>query len=323
MPEDIRSMTVHANNNMYAHLLKEQGNYVIKVGDIYWQDYGGFMMPAYLPHCCPDMSEEVAREVVSESGRPFARWHSRYGMVENSEWWYIIRKGTWSLEQCSANTRSKIRRGYKRLETRLISPDELLSAGYEVCAKAVTRYGKKEFLPSRKVFEKKIEAAKIVPGVLEFFAVFSGDRLVGYSENYIQDDAVFWESIWYDPAFLSAYSSYVLTAEMLKHYLNERHFRYALDGSRSIYHKSEVQEYFVRTFGFTKEYALLNIVYSPGFAAGVKTAYPFRDAIWALNRRWKNSTLDKISGILRQEDIRRACQLNSTNTASSNSAATK
>jgi hypothetical protein len=317
-------MTEKVFENNYARLLKKQGNYVINVAGVDWYDYRGFMIPAYLPHLCPDVSAEMAREVVLTSGRPFARWHSRYGMLENSEWWYILKRGTWSLEQCSANTRSKIRRGYKQLESRPISPAKVLAEGYDVCMKAVTRYGHEGFLSSREVFEKKIEAAITAPGVLEFFGVFSGDRLVGYSENYIQDNAVFWESIWYDPAFLPVYSSYVLTAEMLKHYLNEHRFKYVLDGCRSIYHKSEIQEYLIRTFGFTKEYALLNVVYRPAFAIGVKTSYALRGVIWNLSRIWTNSTLDKVSGILRQEDIRRACQLNSiNNAASSNSAATK
>ncbi len=306
-PVNIKQMPQESDNNMYACLLKQQGSYVIRIDDIDWHDYGGFMVPAYLPHLCPGITEEMAREVVRVSGRPFARWPSRYGMKAASQWWYILRKGTWSLEQCSSNTRSKIRRGYKRLISRPISPAEVLASGYEVCAKAVTRYGSKEFLPSRMVFEKKIGAASIVPGVLEFFGVFSGTQLVGYSENYIQDDAVFWESIWYDPAFLSDYSSYVLTAEMLTHYLNERHFKYALDGCRSIYHKSEVQEYFINKFGFTKEFAVLNVHYSSRFAIAVKSAYPFRKAVWSLENKWQNSTLDKVSGVLRQENIRRAC----------------
>lgn len=294
--------------NSYAELLEKQGNYVINVDGVDWYDYRGFMMPAYLPHCCPDISTETARRVVLESGRPLARWHSRYGTVEDSEWWFIVRKGVWSLEQCSANTRSKIRRGYKRLEARPMSPDELKAVGYEVCVKAVTRYGREEFLPSQEVFERKIEAAKIVPGVLEFFGVFSGDQLVGYSENYIQDNAAFWESIWYDPAFLRTYSSYVLVAEMLNHYLNERHFRHVLDGCRSIYHRSRIQEYLMNVFGFTKEYAALNLVYQPEFAMCVKAAYVFKDTIWNLSRRWVNGTLDKVSGVLRQEHIRVTCQ---------------
>jgi hypothetical protein len=301
-------MEMQNHNNRYAQLLKEQGNYVIAVKGVDWYDYGGFMVPAYLPHCVPVVTRESALEVLRKSGRPFARWSTKFGLPENSEWWFVLRKGTWSLEQCSANTRSKIRRGYKRLAARLISPDEMLNIGYGVLEKAMDRYEHKEFLPSRQTFEKKIKASAALTGTLDLFGVFSGTQLVGYSENYIQDNAAFWESIWYDPEFLKDYSSYVLVAEMLKYYLNERHFKYVLDGCRSIYHRSEIQEYLMHSFGFTKEYAHLNVVYRPWFTMGVKAAYVFKGAIWSLNSRWINSTLDKVSGILRQEQIRRACE---------------
>ena len=301
-------MTKETCENRYAQILKAQGVYVITIDCVDWYEYGGFMMPAYLPHCCPDINSEMARKAVLISGKPFARWHSLYGLVENSEWWYILRKEAWSLDQCSANTRSKIRRGCKQLESRLLNPAELQEAAYDVCIKAVARYGHKEFLPSREAFEKKIKAAAAMPETLEFFGVFSGGRLVGFSENYIQDNAVFCESIWYDPAFLPVYSSYVLTAETLKNYLNERRFKYVLDGCRSLYHRSEIQDYLIQTFGFTKEYALLNVAYRPVFGANMKTAYAAKGPIWHLNRIWKNNALDKVGGILKQEYIRRTSE---------------
>lgn len=295
-------------HNKYAQLLKEQGDYVLTVEDIDWYDYRGFMIPAYLPHCCPRITAELAEEVVQISGRPFARWGSRFGQVKNSQWWYVIRKGPWSLEQCSGNTRSKIRRGYKHLHARICTPDEILKQGFEVCRKAVERYEKAEFLPSEEVHEKKVLAANHVDGVLEFFGVFSGENLVGYSENYIQDNAVFWESIWYHPAFLPKYSSYALTDAMLNYYLNEKKFAYVSDGCRSIYHRTGIQAYLIKVFGFTREYAILNVEYSTKFKLLVNMAYPFRSAVWFLRDRLVNSFLDNVAAVLRQEYIRRACQ---------------
>ena len=189
-------MTAKDSSNIYAHLLKEQGKYVITVEGIDWYDYGGFMIPAYLPYCCPAITQEMAFEVLHKSGRSFVRWDSELGQVTSSEWWYVIRKKTWSLDQCSRNTRSKIRRGRKHLFARVLDPEEVLRLGYDVCKKAEKRYGKAGFVPTRETYEKKVQAATRIKGALEFFGVFSDEQLVGFSENYIQDNAVFWESIW-------------------------------------------------------------------------------------------------------------------------------
>lgn len=301
-------MTTAYSDNTFAQVLKEQGIYVLTVEDIDWYDYNGFMLPAYLPHCCPEITPEMAATVARISGRPFARWDSEFGKLQDSQWWYVIRKGVWSLENCSRNTRSKIRRGHKLLYARVVTPEEVNKWGYDVCKKAATRYEKAGFVPPRDLYEKKVHAAACVADGLEFFGVFYNDKLIGYSENYIQNSAAFWESIWYDPEFLTKYSSYVLIDAMLNYYLNHRKFVYVSDGCRSIYHKTGVQEYLTNVFGFTREYALLNVVYSPKFRLGIELAYPLRSIVWSLCDKWTNNTLDKIGAVLRQECIRRACK---------------
>ncbi len=295
-------------SNSLGQLLREQGREVITVKGIEWYEYNGFVMPAYLPHSCPDISPEVAAEVLRISGKPFVRWDCGFGQVQDTPWWYIIRKDKWSLEQCSRNTRSKIRRGRKCLLARVLRPEEVLRSGYDVCGKAQKRYEKSGFVPPRPVYERKVQAATRVAGVLEFFGVFCGETLVGYSENYVQDNAVFCEDIWYDPDYLRKYSSYVLIDQMLTYYLNERGFAYVSDGCRSIFHRTTVQDYLVDVFGFVKEYAVLNIMYASKFGMAVKAAYPFRSLIWGLNGKWANNTLDKVGGILRQECIRISCK---------------
>jgi len=301
-------VTIKDSSNTYASLLREQGNYVITVKGVDWYDYNGFMMPAYLPHCCPKISRQSARGVMRISGRPFVRWDSQFGQVKDSQWWYVIRKGPWSLEQCSGSTRSKIRRGHKRLSARVITLEEVMKSGYDVCRRAATRYEKPGFVLPREVYERKVQAAARVSDVIEFFGIFSNDKLVGYSENYIQDNAAFWETIWYDPEFLGRYSSYVLIDEMLNYYLNDRGFTYVSDGCKSIYHRTGVQDYLMKVFGFNKEYAVLNIVYSIKFAMALKAAYPFRSIIQNLSKKWTNNTLDKIDAVLRQEYIRKTCE---------------
>ena len=91
-------MTTEISDNKYAQLLKEQGNYVITTDGVDWYDYQGFMIPAYLPHCVPKISKDTARKVLKISARPFVRWDTEFAKTENSQWWYILKRGHWRIE---------------------------------------------------------------------------------------------------------------------------------------------------------------------------------------------------------------------------------
>lgn len=250
--------------NEYACLLKEQGYYIITVKGIDWREYNRFMIPAYLPHCTPPISEAVAEEVLKISGRPFVRWDTQFGQVNNSEWWYVLKRGSWAIEDIKdKKIRWMIRQGKKNFSVRYLTYDEVVSKCPKVAQLAAARYKGEADVESREVLEKHMQAGQKVPGVLEYIGCFQEDTLVSYSENHIQNNAVWLVNIRHDPAFLNKYSSYALMDGILDYYLNRQKMDYVLDGSRTIHHRTEFQEHLMRVFGFTKEYALLNVVYAP------------------------------------------------------------
>jgi len=297
------------SSNTYAHLLKEQGNYVITVEDTDWYDYGGFMLPAYLPHCCPEIMPDIAREVVKRSGKAFARWDTKFGQVEDSEWWYVLKRGPWAIEKVrDKKKRWMIRQGKKHFSVRPLTSDEVISKCPKVAQLAAARYKGRTNVESQADLEKRVHAGQTVPGVLEYIGCFNEDTLVSYSENYIQDNAVWLAIIRHDPAFLNEYSSYGLMDGILDYYLNEQKMEYVLDGCRSIHHRTEFQEHLEKVFGFTKGYAILNVEYSKKFRLLVNMTYPFKNVVWFLCNKWVNNFSDNVSAVLRQEYIRRACK---------------
>lgn len=301
-------MTAEASDNKYAQFFKEQGNYVITVEGIDWYDYSGFMMPAYLPHCCPEISPEMAQDVVKTSGRAFARWDTKFGQLEDSEWWYVLKRGQWDASQIkNKKKRWMIRQGKKNFNVRPLTFDEVLSQCPAVAKSATARYKGEAKVETREILEERVGAASRVPGVLEYIGCFHEDTLVSFSENYIQDNAVWLYSIRHDPAFLNKYSSYGFVDGILDYYLNQEKMDYVLDGSRSIHHLTHFQDHLIKVFGFSKEYATLNVVYSANFKMVVNMAYPFRNAVWFFCDKWANSFLDNVGAVLRQEYIRRAC----------------
>jgi len=302
-------------DNKYARFLKEQGIKVVTIRGIHWYNYarfivpyGGFMMPAYLPHCCPEISREIAREVVGISGLPFARWDTNFGQTEESPWWYVLKRGPWTVDSVrDKKKRWMIRQGVKNFTVRPLTFKEVIEQCPKVARLAAARYKGEVKVESREDFLRAVSAAEQVPGILEYIGCFNKKTLVGFSENHIQDNAVWLVNIRYDPAFLNKYSSYGLVHGILNYYLNEKKMSYVLDGCRSIHHRTGFQEHLTRVFGFTKEFATLNILYSRCFGLNVKLAYPFRSLVWALCRNVQVNTLDKVGAVLKQEHIRRAC----------------
>jgi hypothetical protein len=301
-------MTVDSGNT-YVRFLKEQGIAVISIKGVDWREYSGFMIPAYLPHCTPPISEAVAKEVLKISGLPFVRWDTNFGKVKETEWWYVLKRGPWAIEDIKdKKKRWMIRQGRKDFSVRPLSFDEVLDKCPRIAQLAATRYKGKTEVESQETLKKHVSAAQKVPKVLEYIGCFHGDTLVSFSENYIQNNAVWLETIRHNPAYLNKYSSYGFMDGMLDYYLNQKKLDYVLDGWRSIYHKTQIQDHLIKVFGFTKEYAFVHMVYSAKFGMAMAAAYPFRSIVWALCNKLSNSTIDKIGAMLRQEYIRRKCE---------------
>ncbi|EPC04205.1 hypothetical protein L861_02510 [Litchfieldella anticariensis FP35 = DSM 16096] len=294
--------------NEYAGFLEAAGHQVVRMDGVEWYAYQGFMMPAYLPHVVPKISTEQARRLLKASRHPFVRWTCGFDRTESSPWWFVVREGPYSLEQCSTNTRSKIRRGLKRLTVRRASLDEMREQGHSVCVQAAARYDTAgaASLPRHDDFQRRLEAAASYPDVVEYYAVFQGERMVAFSENHLQSKAAFWENIWYVPDSLRDYSSYALTHVMLDDYLNARGLDYVTDGSRSIYHQTQVQNFFIGTFGFTRQFAKLEVAYTPLFGGLITSAYFLRHLLGS-RTRGRFPILDKVGALLTQESIRRGC----------------
>ena len=299
--------------NRYAEFLGACGVQVDEIDHIWWFKYNGFLRPAYLPHKVPEISQSDARRARQKLGGLFARWDSGFSAPQESPWWYVIHSGSYSIDQVSGNTRSKVRRGAKRLETRFVTAQEMHEQGRDVCKKAVARYSNEKFLPRPSDFDERLRAAEKYPDVCEFYGVFRGDVLVGFSENHLQGNAAFWESIWYDPDALKDYSSYLLTHAMLDHYLNECRLSYVSDGCRALYHDTNVQEFLIGKFGFQKQRSSLSVEYAKPIKALVSALLPFDKLIGKVCRHIQSDRIARLRGLILQEQIARECMLESYN----------
>lgn len=269
---------------------------------IKWKNYQGALIPNTPPHHNINLSFQEQKHLIKKSGAYFLRWTNDFDSPKKTSFWYIIKDSTSSLEELSANTRSKIRRGLKNCSVILIDKEIISKEGYEVYKKAFERY---------KTFQKPLTQNEFQLNLLsldnawEFWGVRNQKGvLIAYSQNYVQNNTCNYSIIKFDPDFLFMYPAYALFFTMNNFYLNTKQMEYVHDGARSIAHKSNIHDFLCNTFHFRKAYCKLYIFYRSDIAFLVTLLYPFRTFI----DYFDHSFLRKLSVLLHQECIRRKCE---------------
>lgn len=266
---------------------------------ITWKNYQGALIPDTPPHYNIELSEQEQKQLLKKSGAYFIRWTNNFDIPHKSSFWYIIKDSAASLEELSANTRSKVRRGLKNCTVTLMDKEIISKEGYEVYIKAFERY---------KTFQKPFTQNEFQKNLLsldngwEFWGVRNQKGvLIAYSQNYLQNNTCNYSTIKFDPDYLFLYPSYALFFTMNNYYLNTRQVKYIHDGARSIAHQSNIHDFLCDKFNFRKAYCKLNIVYRSDIALLIILLYPFR----ALIDYFHLSLLKKLSILLHQESMRR------------------
>lgn len=261
-----------------------------------WKKYNSAIVPDTPPHISIDiqnLQSEIKKQNVF-----FARWTSDFDMRKESHFWYIICDNIIELSDYSRNTRSKINRGLKQCEVRIVDNEILVKYGYEVYIAAFRNY--KTYLKpkTQKEFVKEIEENE---SDWEFWGVFYNGKIIAYSKNKLVVDYCEYASIKFHPDYLKYYPSYALFYRMNKYYLKENNFKYINDGSRSISHLTNIQDFLIQKFKFRKAYCKLHILYNCKTRIFVNLLFPFRKII----RIFNFDPFTRIEILLYQEEIYR------------------
>lgn len=271
----------------------------LKEGEVVWRDNQGGLLLLSPPTMLRNFNKQVARQLMKKTGAHFLRWESTFDGLDNGHWWHVVKTDCDELQALSSNTRSKVRRGLKRFRCVPISRDRVLKEGFAVYQDAFSRYETHEPAFTEAAFKQAIAD---LPSNTEFWgAEEQTGELVAFSENYVESQTCFFNTVWFKPSALRQYVSYALFHEMHQHYLQERKFDYVSDGARSISHDSSIHDFLISKFGYRKAYANLQVVYMPWLHIAVYLLFPFRGVIARINL----NPFKKVSILLRQEEIRR------------------
>lgn len=273
-----------------------------KDGSFFWRKHFRSLIPLSMPHIDPALSMLDAKKLLKENRALFIRWDTFFDNLVETNWWHVIKDEKEDITKLKKKARNQVRRGNKEFEIRL-SKRDIIKNAYSIYRIAFETYNTIETSLTRNEFQKSINN---LPKETEFWGVFdkSTDKLVGFSENLVIDNACFYMSIWILPEAMRRYASYTLFHEMNKYYLNDCQLRYVSDGARSISHDTNVHDFLQSKFGFRKAYSKLNVVYSDRFGFLIFMTYPFRRIINIL----PGTFFQKVSILLFQEEIRRSCE---------------
>ena len=267
-----------------------------------WKYYNHALIPNCAPHKMPNLEELKDKSIWKQDGKKalFARWITDWDCGYETDWWYIIREGDFSIETLNKSSRKNINRSLKNIESRKIDPKDYIDDLWKVYKEAIVKYKNIDNYTNEKEFKLKCINSNENE---EYWGGFLKDtnKLVGYKICILYDEYVDMSVSKYSVFYLKSRVSDAMSYEVINYYLNIQNKKYILNGSRSINHETNVQDYYQEHFKFRKAYCNLHIKYNPIVYMAVKILYPFKGLIGSLNF----GITRKISSVLRMEEVAR------------------
>jgi len=278
--------------------------------NIKWKYYHGALIPDVAPHVKINLSRKDEKYLIKKSGAYFLRYISNWDADCNTDFWYVVKDKEESIGQYNKKRRYEIKKGLKNCIVKKVNNIEIATNGFEVYKKALRSYG----LESAAISKENFYKSTLKKVGCEYFAVYerleseveNEERggMIAYGQNKMEDGSVNYVTIKFHPEFMRLYSSYALLYTMNEYYLNEKKYLYINDGARSISHDTNIQNFLIQKFNFRKAYCKLNVIYRWDIKIIVNTLFSFRKIFSIVD----NKAFDKISVLMKQEEIRRSCE---------------
>lgn len=265
-----------------------------------WRKYQNILEPDGPPHIAVDASEVV--NAIKHSNAILARWVSNFDCKEETDFWYVIKDTSFNLLDTNHKVRNKIKKGLKNCRIEIISKEIFIESAYEVYMKAFQNYNT-FYKPMLK--DQFIQTISQLDDSYEFWGVYNAsDKLIGFSQNRIEFDVCKFSVTKFHPDYLKMRPSEALFYSMIEHYFSIANIKYIHNGTRSIGHDTNIQDFLIKKFNFRKAYCRLHVKYHPMIKILVFLLYPFRVFFKMFNFKF----FRKISVLLVQENIRIKCK---------------
>lgn len=229
------------------------------------------------PDYAPNTKE--FKRALRKSKALFGRYTTNFDCGFETDWYYVIREEAINLSAMKAKLRYKYIKGLavtnvKKLND-CLSQQAVLEDLYKVYLVASERY--KHFVPVKKAdFMHAFQDAEIG----DVFGVYfkETNTLVGYAIMKKTGDSIGINVLKLDQNYFKYYISFALLYTVVNNYLDtsQNGIKFIHNGSRSIHHETNMQDFLVDRLGFRRAYCQLHTVYKPLMRIAVSVLYPFR-----------------------------------------------
>ncbi len=245
---------------------------------------------------------EIQRKFMRGGVSLFASYITEFDCKEETQWWFTIKDSEYDLTSLPAKKRYEITKARKFCYSKHIEPLEYIDALFECYNKSFEGYAEVER-------PKSVEKEQFVNYIHElagdgshmFYACFfkETNRLIGFLIINLRGNVIGLQQQKTVPSYEKYNSNASLIDCMLTEW-NEKlkaHEVIVSNGSRTIRHLTNFNDYLEKYFGFRKAYAKLAVVYKFPFGLIVKILRPFK---WLL-KNTKNAFLYNVYCVLKMD----------------------
>jgi hypothetical protein len=294
----------------YVSWLQRQPEPLFHGGGNAWRIYfGRVAIPASLRPKPIQLSAHEARQLLRETGAGLARWFSRTS-AEPTPYWYVV-CDRYDFDASPRKVRNQIRKARRECSIKGLDAEWMARNAYGCYVSAFARY--KHGHPISSSYFARIQRS-CAGGPFHFYGAFVGDQLAGFAKCAVMEDYVALASLRLDPAHSHSLPSYALLDTVLRKYVADERKTLG-NGFLSLHDETNMQDFLLK-FGFRRVYCDLQVAYRPALGVAVNALYPFRSL---LDRLPSRPPITAIKSLLRQEHIRRSCQLSAETAAAGRS----
>jgi len=271
--------------------------------DAYWVARGNSKLLSYTgPALKTNLDSKAVKRFLRKKKAWGAIWNYDHDYANDGLWYRCICDTKGYDESCisSKNVRHNLHRSLKRCTVRRVEYPFLAENGYDVYAKASSRYTNFKLEPKGQFSRQMLRHCDIENA--EAFGAFVDDKLIAYMTVFICGDSARGDTAAFDPDYSNAYPMYALYFRVAHHYVNERGCREFDRGSRPLVHETNVDDFLLR-LGYRKAYCRM----------GLYLAAPVRIVLRAVRilRKFLKYMLPSryclvLEGLLKAQDITRA-----------------
>ena len=287
-----------------------KGNTWVKYKEVTLIPYSQTSPPVFY-----DISMNEAKDLLAKTRTWMIRWYDKPSYdVKRPFWWCVCDK--YDFNSLKQSARYDIKKGQKNCTVKYLADIQAVAAdAYETVVQAYKRYPGFSVLPEvwRTIgsFTSHLSALS-TENDRDIWGVFFGGKLVGFGICTRYDDRkeVAITVLKYHPDYIKHGSSYVMLNHINDYYLNNRKLALITNGTISLSHDTNMQQWLVDKLGYKKLYCNLKIAYALPLWILIQGVYPIRKPILFLTKLFPALKISNmVQSIIFHEQLRKGCEV--------------